>query len=78
LSKGKGQLENQVLPLFQSLRAKKRECGCESGWCAQARNRFARKKGQGVRHQVINQNAPDPPRVSVVSPLKKRYEKAKL
>jgi hypothetical protein len=77
LSKGKGQLENQVLPLFQSLRAKKRECGCESG-CAQARNRFARKKGQGVRHQVINQNAPDPPRVSVVSPLKKRYEKAKL
>jgi hypothetical protein len=45
---------------------------------AQARNRFARKKGQGVRHQVINQNAPDPPRVSVVSPLKKRYEKAKL
>jgi hypothetical protein len=43
LSKRKGQLENQVLPLFQS-ESKEERMPCESG-CAQARNRFARKKG---------------------------------
>jgi len=75
LSKRKGQLENQVLPLFQS-ESKEERMPCESGW-AQARNRFARKKGQGVRHQVINQNAPDPPRVSVASPWKKGTKESK-
>ena len=72
-SQNKRSVGNQVLPFFQSLRAKKRECPVVWEWLNQARNRFARKKGQGVSLQVIKQNAPDPPRVLVASPSE-RYE----
>jgi len=56
--------------LYSSHWEQRRENACVR--VAQARNRFARKKGRVASplQQVINQNAPDPPWVSVVSRLK--------